>query len=280
MVYDWASDCAVIHRIGTNGDHTLTARVRDVRVDGLEGAADDAILHVIPENNPPIIGIVDGAGVPYDDRRVINGELTTYNVNTSDPDGDPIECRFEFSDGMVYDWASDCAVIHRIGTNGDHTLTARVRDVRFDGRSIEGLTDSAILHVVVNNPPTINIVDDAGVPYDERNVMRTEPTIYRADASDPDGDPIECRFEFSDGSVRDWDALCNVTHAISTIGDHNLTARVRESRVEGTPDNVILHVTDRWFDRDFQYRRRFVASHSGAGPISNIPILVGSGGGG
>lgn len=100
-----------------------------------------------------------------------------------------------------------------------------------------------------NRAPSLDLVYEsthplAGQHYSERNVRRMRDTTYLAETSDPDGDPVECRFEFSDGYSRDW-AVCNVIHAFGSAGDYSLTARARDSRgLEGMPKTATLHVVN------------------------------------
>ena len=65
-----------------------------------------------------------------------------------------------------------------------------------------------------NHAPAIILVDDMGMPYAERDAIQNVLSLYRANTSDLDGDPIECRFEFSDGFLRNWNPDCSVNHAI------------------------------------------------------------------
>jgi hypothetical protein len=112
-----------------------------------------------------------------------------------------------------------------------------------DSSSLDGrIADSG----GVNQAPTIRFILPNGTIYSRRNVNRQTDVNYEGDVNDPDGDSVQCRFEFSDGDPpKDWSPDCYVIHAVRSLGNYTLTGRIRDSKgLEGISAEVELTVLD------------------------------------
>ena len=96
----------------------------------------------------------------------------------------------------------------------------------------------------INSPPTVGVISDRdGNDYTIRRVRVNTDTAYSTRVADRDGDPIECRFEFSDGYTRDWSDVCNTTYALNMVETYRLTVKARDDlREADAPATVELIV--------------------------------------
>jgi len=114
------------------------------------------------------------------------GESGTYTTSATDPEGDQVQYRFDWDDGIISDWTdlvnsgTSASLDYSWDTAGTYVVKAQSRD------EYGGTSDwSSGLTVVVTGPPTIPDIDgetngDVGTSYD-----------YDFTATDPDGDQIK-----------------------------------------------------------------------------------------
>lgn len=91
-----------------------------------------------------------------------------------------------------------------------------------------------------NQPPQITAFD--ATPYPA--VPQAEVTLT-AGATDPDGDVLQLRFDFGDGSPRtDWSASTQITHAYAEAGHFRASVQVRDPAGVIASRNVTVTVLD------------------------------------
>ncbi|MBS3167607.1 hypothetical protein J4216_00600 [Candidatus Woesearchaeota archaeon] len=216
-------------------------------------------------NRKPTIQLVDSIGVPYTERNVNPQTDNMYRGETSDPDGDTTECRFEFSDGYSRDWNSDCRVIHALPGIGDYTLVARVKDVR----GMEGDLYRINIRVMSGNlPPVARAGPDLMVRYRDprcfnfdRHCMYLQPngcfgfpfveghSSMGTGSVDPDGasdgSDLRYRILWHNGEVPALESLSGCNQGpLATVGRHKVRLFVKDAQDVESFDDLFLTVIE------------------------------------
>ena len=91
-----------------------------------------------------------------------------------------------------------------------------------------------------NRPPLISSF--SATPYPAAPAQTVD---FLASASDPDGDPLEYRFDFGDGSVRTpWSGVTNATRSYASAGHYRASVQVRDpAGVIATRTRVVTVLT-------------------------------------
>ncbi len=131
------------------------------------------------DNTPPVVSsVVITPGSPTTD------QVLSATVVASDPDGDPIELRYQWrKNGVAIAGATNPTLDLAVPGNGDKGDAISVRVVAFDGY-VEGDPRTSSQVTIVNSPPA----------FAQDLPDRTDPegtTVdFTAGATDPDGDPL------------------------------------------------------------------------------------------
>ena len=153
------------------------------------------------------------------------GESGTYTTSATDPEGDQVQYRFDWDDGIISDWTdlvssgTSASLDYSWDTAGTYVVKAQARD------EYGGTSDwSSGLTVVVNDPPTIPDIDgetngDVGTSYD-----------YDFTATDPDGDQIKYIIDWGDDTTDttefyDSGVTATVSHTWDTTGTYIIKAK-------------------------------------------------------
>ncbi|MBM4248457.1 MAG: PKD domain-containing protein [Euryarchaeota archaeon] len=132
---------------------------------------------------------------------------------STDIDGDRLEYRFDFGDGMVTDWVHFSDIVHIFETQGQYTVRVSVRDV-------DGMLSEAQCTVRVrarNQPPSASFIvtpGDLAVPFE-----------FVSTSTDADGSITAAEWTFGDGGSASglW-----VTHLFASPGDYTVRLWVRD----------------------------------------------------
>ena len=110
------------------------------------------------------------------------------------------------------------------------------------GNGIEGYAFSFSTGDTVsgNQPPTISSLDASHYP-----VTPGQSLSLNATASDPNGDSVEYRFDFGDGTDRTaWNPLPSTSHTYDTPGHYRAVVQVRDSQGSLASRMTTITVTD------------------------------------
>ena len=127
-----------------------------------------------------------------------------------------MEYRWEWDDGWNRDWSSNGTWTRSFPNPGWHNLTLSVRDE-------QGLTDMLLVPVeVAAKAPQISVAMNS--EYEMDDVVSLTIDVV-ADASNAGG--LTFRFDWGDGSVRDWNAEGSAAHVWNVPGPYTLNFSVR-----------------------------------------------------
>ena len=180
-------------------------------------------VKISEENNPP-----NTPNSPLGPTTLGVGESGTYTTNATDPEGDQVQYRFDWDDGIISDWTE--LVNSGTSVSLDYLWdTAGTYDVKTQARDEYGGTSdwSSGLTVVVNDPPSapdINgeINGKAGTSYD-----------YDFTATDPDGHDVKYFIDWGDGETEWTDLIASgttatVSHTWNKEDTYTITAKAQD----------------------------------------------------
>ncbi len=141
--------------------------------DGQSAVPATITIGVAHTNHPPAID-------PIPSRTIAEGQLLTFIVNASDPDGDPVSVSAALPSTAQFDPAG--RVFSFVPPYGIAPATVSVTFTASDGR----LTATRTVSIVVthtNRPPSLNVVGELRVREEQQLVLTLQ-------GSDPDGDAL------------------------------------------------------------------------------------------
>jgi peptide/nickel transport system substrate-binding protein len=196
----YTADVAVREASASNGflDNFVTSESLTVSVYDPDNAAPTDLAIAYSPVNPCIGTTVEFVGSAYD------------------PDGDPLEFTWDFGDGQA---ASGATVQHVYTADGTYVVEMSVTD-NVLGLEPRPMTDSVLICVAYNDPPTISVPDFDPV------AVRTEG-VYSVSAADPDGDPLSFTWDWGDGTVS-YTATAMATHTYEVRGFYTVTVTVSD----------------------------------------------------
>ncbi len=173
---DWEGTATTCTVFGLDESKTYHFVVRAFNEYVESGDSNEATWEPADVNNPPVLN-------PIGSKSVGEGNLLTFTLTASDPDGDgltlsasnvPTGASFSPS-SQVFSWTPD------YGDAGDYTVTFTVTD---KGSPPESDSETVTITVGnVNRPPVLNPIGAKSV--DEGNLL-----TFTVTASDPDGDGL------------------------------------------------------------------------------------------
>ena len=155
-------------------------------------------------NLPPAI-----PGQPSGPTTGYKGLTYTYSTNTTDPDGDNIYYWFNWGDGTNSGWVgpyasgSTCSASHSWSNYGTYNIKVKAKDVY--GAELGTLWSNKLVVTIESQPP-----NNPSVPSGPTLLNIGESGTYSTNATDPDGDQVQYRFDWdADGShdYSDWSSL-------------------------------------------------------------------------
>nr|WP_243436148.1 PKD domain-containing protein [Acanthopleuribacter pedis] len=201
----------VNHAFAQPGTYTVTATVSDGR-----GGSDSATGSVTvtgggSENGAP--SITNGS-VPT---QAIVGVAADFQLEVSDPDGDPLTVTWAFGDGGG---ATGASVSHSFSSAGTFNWTVTVSD----GRGGEVGANGSV--TVVNGSAGNRAPQVTGMTFSAQTETDVA-TQFSATATDPDGDAMTYTWIFGDGGTAQGQT---VDHTFSEGGTVSVEVRVSDGR--------------------------------------------------
>lgn len=240
-----AGRCTYTADRGGGGTDWFTYTVADAR--GAE-ASGSVRVTITPKNFPP--------EAKPDSIVTRRGGTRSVNVltNDTDPNGDGLRVTATGTPGhgtAACTESGDCTYTAAAGHAGTDTFTYVVEDP-------SGAKDTGTVNVEIsaaNGPPVAAITGQAETPQDQL-------TSFDAGAStDPDGDIVEYRWDFGDGSDPQTGSAAWVSHAFGRPGTFTVTVRVTDDGGATAEAQATITVTN-------------VAPYMQAGPYPRAPVGV------
>ncbi len=159
-----------------------------------------------------------------------HGEQYTYQVSTTDPDGDDVKYYIDWGDGENTGWTGWYSSGQ--GTSKSHTWDEPgYYDVKAKAKDEFGAESSwKILQVYMDNrdpaPPT--------TPSGETSGYHGTEYTYCTSATDPDGDNVKYWFDWGDGENSGWTNYYNsgesgcASHSWDEPGDYQVKAKAKD----------------------------------------------------
>jgi hypothetical protein len=155
---------------------------------------------------------------------LINATVT-FSTSATDPNGDSLQYRFDWSAGDISDWGA-ASRSHSWAAVGLYTVKAQARDslgaesTWSSTRAITIGTTTATANMSPVRPTTPSGPSSASV-----NVAVT----FSTSATDPNGDPLLYRFDWGGGDFSDWGAASQA-HSWAAAGQYSVKAQALDGR--------------------------------------------------
>jgi alpha-tubulin suppressor-like RCC1 family protein len=219
--FDWG-DGSISEWGGASQTHVFTiAGTYSVTVQ-----ARDPYTAISPWSQPWAVEIVQANTPPHDPEKPAGPESgdidehLSFTVSTTDPDGDKLDYRYDWGDGLISTWGNGTRS-HAWAVIGTYMVRAQARDD--EGAVSEWSADTIVVIAETNRPPEMP-TPPAG--FAEVKIAVAE--AYSTAALDPDGDSITYRFDWGDGTVSDWGPALQ-QHAWSALGSYIVSAQAKDS---------------------------------------------------
>lgn len=159
------------------------------------------------------------------------GGIINWTVKATDPDGDRLSYKFLLDGQDVTGWSSSPAWSWNTSgaLPGTYKITALARDGNHASvDSFDGSMDAAFTLLDKNQPPVLlSLQPDLSSPR-----VLGETIIWRAEARDPDNDPILYKFQLEGKDMVRWSESNSWSWSTRGLeaGDYRITVLVRDGR--------------------------------------------------
>jgi plastocyanin len=164
------------------------------------------------------------------------GQSGTYNTSSFDPDGDTVQCRFDFDANGAHAYTAYSPLVpggqtismsHIWNTSGTYIVKAQAKDsFGYTSNWSIGLT---VIVSTGNLPPNTPTVSGPS------QIKKGVPAEITATTTDPEGDMIQYFFDYGDGSNSGWTAMVNsgtaahINHTWTTTGSFTVKVKARDT---------------------------------------------------
>ncbi len=214
-------DGEVTHVFAAAGPWPVSVTVSD----GQGGTASRSVTITV-EDRPNRTPVIESVILPA---TAVVGDMASFGVSASDPDGDALSATWDFGDGAS---AQGMSAVHTFGATGSFTVTVTVDDGRGGQAQASGVVQ------VVPPPNRAPVISSTTLP---SPVNLGEIANFSVQASDPDGDPVTVVWNFGDGGSAAGPAA---THAYAVDGDFSVTVVVTDGRGGSTAASGAVHVNN------------------------------------
>ncbi|MBM4248850.1 MAG: PKD domain-containing protein [Euryarchaeota archaeon] len=227
-VFDWSSNTTgkAKHVYTVVRSYIARLKVTDDR----GGTAEDLtnVTITAPPNKPPFAS----AG---NDQTAFVGQVVTLHGTASDEDGRIVMFRWDFDGDGAWDYENPSSGMGTWAYKSPGTYEARFQATDDRGDTAE---DSALVNVLVNQPPTA----DAG---GDQSVDAGETVLFDGSGSrDPEGGLLKFSWDFDDRDGLQGDASGPVAdHVYTRGGDFTVTLTVTDEMGQSSRDTVLVLVT-------------------------------------
>ncbi|MFH1580462.1 MAG: PKD domain-containing protein, partial [Thermoplasmatota archaeon] len=240
----------ITHVFGTEGTHRITLNISDALPPNQvwpHNVSQDISANVMANRVPMMTEISAFPSNPVMMDVSLGYVLVEFTVGTYDMDGDVLTVVWDFGDGSpsatnlsdggpsVYYFVQN----HNYTSTGNYNVTVTVSD----GRTGHDVTKFLVLHVTSNDlPPTI--MSWTSIP--GSNAYVGEPITFTLVIADPEQDPIELVWNFTDGSSLvyvnltefvDGNTTSVVEHSFASAGAHEVKVQFTDNK-----DGLFNHI--------------------------------------
>jgi len=147
--------------------------------------------------------------------------VTASGSGSSDPQGQALQYRFDFGDGTVVGPQSSATATHTYAAPGTYSVVLTVTNT-------SGLSSTASASVTVSpasgNPPVarLSVTPSSGV-------APLAVTASGSGSSDPQGQALQYRFDFGDGTVVGPQSSATATHTYAAAGTYSVVLTVTDT---------------------------------------------------
>ncbi len=196
-------------------------------------------LKVIMINNPP-----STPSIPSGPASGNSGTVYSYSASATDPDGDQVKYRFDWGDGTVSQTAlvnsgTSASAYHSWSASGTYLVKAAAIDSK--GAS-SGYSAALYVIITINKAP-----NTLSIPFGPSSGVPGTIYSYSASAADPDGDKVQYKFDWGDGTTSQT-ALVNsgtsasASHSWSASGTYLVRAMAMDSKGASSGYSDVLSV--------------------------------------
>ena len=150
---------------------------------------------------------------------ILPGEFVTFDAGSTDDavwDRDHMSYRWEWDDGLFRDYSPTTTYTRSFDSPGMYNLTMTARDE-------QGLTDIYSEEVVVAAP----IPDGIVTAPSDASMDSPANFAFTLNSSHPNPENVTYRFDWGDGSVRDWTTSANAAHTWTSPGQFMVNISVK-----------------------------------------------------
>jgi PKD repeat protein len=171
---------------------------------------------VKPQNLPPVARMTASAN------RILHGQEIVFHANaSSDPDGDPLTCQWDFGDGGD---GTGLEAVHQYLVDGTFTVRLTVSD--------GVLTNSTFMSILVyNGPPVIRSSFPAAAGL---VLLEGQGAQFGINATDPNLDPLAYSWTLDGRPVPSGAPTYNYTSTSTSSGEHRVAASVSDGFANAT----------------------------------------------
>jgi hypothetical protein len=220
--YSSGSTVNTDHTWDSTGTYNVKVKAEDMfgTQSGWSSAKSVQITIGSPPNTPPApTGPTDGT----------HNKQYTYSASTTDPNaGDQIYYQFDWDasgghdySGWLgpYDSGSTVSKSHKWNSAGEFDVKVKAKDLA-DSETAW----SPALNVHMGNTAPNRPARPSGPP---EGIISKEYT-YSTVASDPEGDNLQYKFNWGDGTESDWSTTKTATHSWSEVGSYDVIAKAKD----------------------------------------------------
>jgi len=161
------------------------------------------------------------------------GTSYTYSTSATDPDGDQVYYKFDWGDGTNSGWvgsynSGQTGSASKTWTSpGTYSVKAKAKDTHEDESGWSSVKTVTITNP--NSPP-----NTPSTPSGPTSRTVGQSGTYSTSATDPDGDQVQYRFDWGDGTTSDWTNLvpsgtsASKSHSWGSAGMYVVMAQTRD----------------------------------------------------
>jgi len=229
----------------SDGNYTISARSRD---DNTEYSIVESVNVNVDNNDPP-----NKPDTPDGPSNLNLGESGTYITNAIESEGDRVQYRFNWDDGLISDWTSlidsgqSASKSHSWNNAGTYYVKAQARDDK-GAMSVWSNGLRITVKSPINDPPYRPSKSDGPT-----TGYVTISYTYSTGTTDPNGDQVSYGWDWNgNDSVDEWTTMhpsgvmVNVFHAWDSAGVYNVKVKSKDEHnaISDWSDPFIVTIYD------------------------------------
>lgn len=236
----WQTTPSAQHTYVSAGQFTATLQVKDNC--GAESSLDASLVSITQSLPACFNNQAPTANAGPNLQGNVNVVLYFSGLNSSDPEGQPLQYKWNFGNGTETSWVTSSSHPHTYTQPGTYTATLRVKDP-CDAESAPSTTTVTISSNSNNCAGNTTPVADGGP---DRSVVVNVPVTFNGTGSyDAEGQTLSYWWNFGDGAFTGWQPNAVVEHTYASTGNYYAKLWVRDScGATSPPDTMYMTVTN------------------------------------